>query len=357
MIKNINYKGRLASHEMEKFKFPQDKMTPPPHQEIFNLNDGVKLLVFSTGKCRLMGLKKPIDKEMYSRLPFVVNDLEIQSATVVTHVGCDLNLINLSNRLPLRERVFEPEMFPALRLTKYNPMCVNVFASGKIVILGMKELTNQNILSEIRKYIRSYLWQLKTLFFKMRQGELYSFVKRMPSFPKPPINYKIINTKSAKFQKYGKHINESEYFPLERPILHRLNHGDLLRCFSSDSGWLCVYNIPKEDVRHINSLLYQLVRMKGLTLGDVHYIREGVTGEETAEYVSYDRNSRVFNRFSVAINKTDCINGFDGRVALTIKGLRVIDDHHIFLDARVHQVKIEEEDDTKDTPSDACIFD
>jgi hypothetical protein len=189
------------------------------------------------------------------------------------------------------------------------------------------------------------------------QGNLTTVVDNTSSFPKPPLNYSVVHTRSRiSFSNTNVTVNDSDFYQLERPIIARLNHGHLLKCYSSDSGWLCVYNIPKDDIKYINSLLYQLVRLKGLSFGDVHYLREGLVGEETMEYIGYDRQTRIFNRFSVAINKTDCINAFEGRVALSIKGLRVIDDCLIFLDVSVFQVKIEEEADTKDTSSSDCIF-
>ena len=150
MIKNINYKGRLAESDMNKLDFTEIRSTPPPHQKIIDFNGG-KLLVFPSGKCRLMGLKKPIRKNVH------INDLKIQSVTIVSHLGREVNLINLSNTMPLNERVFEPELFPALRLTMFNPLCVNVFSSGKIVILGLKKLSNQKLEQKIHTYIKSFI--------------------------------------------------------------------------------------------------------------------------------------------------------------------------------------------------------
>ena len=45
--------------------------------------------------------------------------------------------------------MFEPELFPALRYIKYNPLCVNIFSSGKVVILGLKTLDFKSITSAI----------------------------------------------------------------------------------------------------------------------------------------------------------------------------------------------------------------
>ena len=48
---------------------------------------------------------------------------------------------------------YEPELFPALRLTEFNPLCVNVFHMGKIVILGIKTLDYEHVVDTISLYI------------------------------------------------------------------------------------------------------------------------------------------------------------------------------------------------------------
>ena len=40
--------------------------------------------------------------------------------------------------------MFEPELFPALRILTYNPICVNVFATGKVVLLGLRSMDYDN---------------------------------------------------------------------------------------------------------------------------------------------------------------------------------------------------------------------
>ena len=54
--------------------------------------------------------------------------------------------------------------------------------------------------------------------------------------------------------------------------------------------------------------------------------------------------------------KSDFINTFHGRVAIRVKGLRVIDGYHIYLDTVIFQVKIDQEDDVTPDASDECIF-
>ena len=51
--------------------------------------------------------------------------------------------------------MFEPELFPALRYNKYNPLCVNIFSSGKIVILGLKNLNFKSMVNAIVEDIKT----------------------------------------------------------------------------------------------------------------------------------------------------------------------------------------------------------
>ena len=40
--------------------------------------------------------------------------------------------------------MFEPELFPALRILTYNHICVNVFATGKVVLFGLRSMDYDN---------------------------------------------------------------------------------------------------------------------------------------------------------------------------------------------------------------------
>ena len=74
----------------------------------------------------------------------------MQSMSVVINLRLGINLYKLSK---LINCWFEPELFPALRLNKYDPICVNVFSTGKIVILGLKNINYKvyvdNIISDL----------------------------------------------------------------------------------------------------------------------------------------------------------------------------------------------------------------
>ena len=146
-ITNINYKGCLDKHVLDTIDFSSCKS--PPFQRKFALNNGCMLLVFPSGKCRLMGFKIPITAEEISDLPFHINNLQIQSMSLVINLQRYINLYKLARNLPRGSSMYEPELFPALRLCQFNPLCVNVFNSGKVVVLGVKELTNQNLIEQI----------------------------------------------------------------------------------------------------------------------------------------------------------------------------------------------------------------
>ena len=139
MIRNINYRGRVAAKDLVQIDFKNVICGPPPHQKIIPLSSG-KLIVFSSGKCRVMGLREPLHSSDDQRLPFQINDLQIQSVTAVLNLGFTVNLIRLARSISSCS--YEPEIFPAVRLTEFNPICVNVFGSGKVVIMGLKSITD-----------------------------------------------------------------------------------------------------------------------------------------------------------------------------------------------------------------------
>ena len=104
-----------------------------------------------------MGLKRALDFS----LPIRVTNLELQSITAVFDLGQMVNLRKLATQvLPRGSFVYEPELFPALRLTSFNPMCVNVFSTGKIVILGLRNDLIGQILYLLQVYKRENAQEL-----------------------------------------------------------------------------------------------------------------------------------------------------------------------------------------------------
>lgn len=114
--------------------------------------------------------------------------------------------------------------------------------------------------------------------------------------------------------------------------------------------------MQNEDIIYCNSLLYQLVRLKDIRHGYVHYLRKCIEEDNSALFFTVDQKTRVFNRSGIEIYKSDFLNVFEGRVALSIKGIYIVDSYHVYLDASVYQVKVEEEEDMKADASHDCIF-
>lgn len=170
------------------------------------------------------------------------------------------------------------------------------------------------------------------------------------------MDYKTIRLGSnVKFDSNCKYIeNGSEYYKLQRPIIYALNEGQLLRCYSNAGGLLYIFDLPKDDTVHLNSLLYQLVRMKDIRNGFIQYLKHPTA--ETCECLCYDSETRVFNQLGKCIPRSSFLTHFTGRIALAIYGLQVIGGYHIYLENTVYQVKIEEEEDSDTTPDSRCMF-
>ena len=167
MINNINYKCQIASCDKEKFEL--SARMPAPQQLVIPLTlansslDHGKMIIFRSGKCRLMGLRKPITAPEELQLPLRVVNLQLQSATAVMQLGYQVHLLTLAKCLPLKYFMYEPELFPALRLTLFNPLCVNVFSSGKVTILGLRSddfSTNQIRMRDIENFINAVYKQM-----------------------------------------------------------------------------------------------------------------------------------------------------------------------------------------------------
>ena len=146
MIVNINYKGLLAPGELDKIGF-QTKIKPPV-QKVIKTSFGACMLVFPSGKFRLMGVKQPLTS--YENLPLLPATMTLQSCTITANYGDRIHLSNLANDLTSRRCTYEPELFPAARLLDFKPLCVNVFSTGKIVILGVKDLdSHEELLAKV----------------------------------------------------------------------------------------------------------------------------------------------------------------------------------------------------------------
>ena len=62
--------------------------------------------------------------------------ITLQSYTLRAQLGFRVNLEKMAEIVPC---VYEPELFPALRLREYKPMSVNIFTTGKVTVCGLRD--------------------------------------------------------------------------------------------------------------------------------------------------------------------------------------------------------------------------
>lgn len=146
---NINYHARLLE-TVDHLPF----RLQPPYMYVHDC-EKFKIIIFKSGKCRIMGCHEPLTK--LDDLPFKLQITRIMSVTVKFTTPKPINLNNLGMYCyhEKLKYIFEPELFPALRLAMYNPLCVNVFASGKCIILGIKHLCFQKYIRTIQRLINA----------------------------------------------------------------------------------------------------------------------------------------------------------------------------------------------------------
>ena len=117
-------------------------------------------LLFNSGKCRFMGksdlntvsiildnIVKCLDTSI--SIPLTISTQTVSFQLDVVH----LNLHNIAKCIP--NCMFEAELFPALTIDLWKPLHVNVFASGKVIILGkdsvhMKPVIEEWLLSKLK---------------------------------------------------------------------------------------------------------------------------------------------------------------------------------------------------------------
>jgi TATA-box binding protein (TBP) (component of TFIID and TFIIIB) len=150
-VSNANFKGDINEpidlQELRK-KIPNSELHVKPRQLVVKDAKGT-LVLFGSGKFRTMGCIdyfvasslacKYLEKANYSfhSFPFI----DLQSYTLKCQLGFPVNLEKMASSVPC---VYEPELFPALRLKQYKPTCVNVFTTGKVIICGLKDLEEMN---------------------------------------------------------------------------------------------------------------------------------------------------------------------------------------------------------------------
>jgi TATA-box binding protein (TBP) (component of TFIID and TFIIIB) len=123
-----------------------------PEQLIIKFKAGYTMLLFKSGKFRVMGKMTdwsviPIIREVLSEIDGEEPDVDIQTMTVVYDYEFKVNLQLLADLLNCS---LDCECFPALQIRKYKPVHVNIFSSGKVILCGIREIdTVQRIRDEL----------------------------------------------------------------------------------------------------------------------------------------------------------------------------------------------------------------
>ena len=79
----------------------------------------------------------------------------LQSYTSNSHLGFRVSLCKIA--AAMKGVMYEPELFPALRIREYNPAAVNVFTTGKVIVCGLRDPELMCvILSKLRVQCKPY---------------------------------------------------------------------------------------------------------------------------------------------------------------------------------------------------------
>ena len=179
-VVNCVYKGRLQQPVHERLNLlqlsnliPNSKLnTTRPLQLCVTCEYvNAKVILFSTGSLRVMG-KGLIDESLlaYMAQQEVLDyfteeraELTLQTMTITAKVdnwGADkaaggLSFEKFKTQWPLNMSM-NFELFSAIRLTEFDPVCVNLFSTGKIVMCGIKAVEQaQDILSTINTHFNN----------------------------------------------------------------------------------------------------------------------------------------------------------------------------------------------------------
>src|SRR5437773_12450268 len=103
------------------------------------------MLMFKSGKFRIMGGGVD-DLDMHFNIFSVtvlfdnyIPDILFQTMTATCQFPTNINLNKFDSTQPFVMR-YNPELFPAVQVLNYKHISVNVFASGKVTICGLKDL-------------------------------------------------------------------------------------------------------------------------------------------------------------------------------------------------------------------------
>ena len=160
---NANYKCDVK-HSVNLYKLhkkiPNSILHMKPHQLVVKNEKGT-VLFFGSGKIRVMGCVDELEATflVYTYIALISDDefppITIQSYTSKSYMGFRVSLGKMA--AALEGVMYEPELFPALRIKGYNPLSVNVFTTGKVIVCGLRDADEMyDILSELRVQCKPY---------------------------------------------------------------------------------------------------------------------------------------------------------------------------------------------------------
>jgi TATA-box binding protein (TBP) (component of TFIID and TFIIIB) len=157
LVRNANYKGAMK-HTIKLpglcKKIPNSFLHKKPHQLVVKDPKGT-IMFFQSGKFRVMGCVDELEATflVYKYTKFVNDDefppVTLQSYTSTSHLGFKVILENMA--ASSNAFLYEPELFPSLRISEFNPASVNLFTTGKVIVCGLRDADEMtNILSKLR---------------------------------------------------------------------------------------------------------------------------------------------------------------------------------------------------------------
>ncbi len=151
--------GRIDLEKLKKQSGDIAKLYPCRPRMLRYRQENITILIFNTGKVRFMG--RPCEEYELELLfndltGLVVKNIKKVSETIVLqldNISTPINLHAIAVKHP-DKFTFEPEIFIGLHLTCIKDVHVNIFSSGKVVLLGKQAIES---ISEVLRLCKCFL--------------------------------------------------------------------------------------------------------------------------------------------------------------------------------------------------------
>jgi len=145
LVRNTNYKGAMKQSvnlELLHLQIANSKLHRKPYQLVVKDCSGT-VIFFSTGNFRIMGCVDELDATFLAyKYTKYINQYSYPTITSQTHtstakLGYSVDIKKFASQMD--SIIYEPELFPALRICKFKPASVNLFSTGSVVVCGLRE--------------------------------------------------------------------------------------------------------------------------------------------------------------------------------------------------------------------------